>query len=154
MTQKILSWNAIKKEVFEAYEPFRVVSKKLRTEIEFINGAFNTDKLLNEMDLYCKKIKGTQEENVFLLNPKTVTVVQDRLRLFTHIANDLDDAERVVLYYFLVKLERETETEIAENRMPTACSRSTINNLKRSAFVKILENFYYNKLMTSDNHKD
>lgn len=150
MAKKDLSWESIQKEVLVAYEPFRVISKKLRTEIEFKDGVFCTDNLSNVIELFLKKMADKDSENLFLPNVETMKLVQERLPLFTEIANELEDEERVVLYYLMIKEQTESETEIAENRMIPPCSRSKINSLKRSAFTKLLESFYYNKIMSEN----
>ena len=148
MSNVSLSWSEIKAKVYEAYQPIELLSEKLRVEIDFQDGFFDTEKLVNKMQLFLTKMESCEKESLFSMDVEILKTVQQQLKLFTDSANDLKEDERKVLYYLLIK--KESECDIAKHRMPASCSASKINRLKKCIFLKLLDNVEYNELKQLD----
>ena len=143
-----LSWREIKEEIYEILQPIESLSKKLRVEIEYQDGFFNIEKLMNKMLFFLEKIETCKEKDLSTIDIEMLKSAKPQIELFVDSVNDLEDEERKVLYYLLIK--KESEYDVASNRMLYPCSESKLNRLKKSVFLKLLENIEYNKLMQTD----
>jgi len=147
MLEGNLSWKEIKKEVYEIFQPIESLSKKLRVEIDYKDGLFNVEMLMKEMQCCLEKMETCHEKDSFL-DIEILNSVKPQIKLFIDSVNDLAAEERIVLYYLLIK--KESEYDVANNRMPSPYSASKLNRFKRSVFLKLLENIKYNKFMKQE----
>jgi len=144
MSKVDLSWREIKKEVYATFQPVESLSKKLRVEIDYQDGFFNAEMLMNKIQCFLEKIESSQEKDLFSIDIEILKGAKPQIKLFIDSVNDLDYEERKILYYLLIKKER--ECDVANKRMPSPCSESKLNRFKKNAFLKLLENIENNKL--------
>jgi len=144
MMRKDLTWKDVKKEVYTNYKPIEELCRRLRVKIEFKEGFFCTEQLMKQIQKFLDKIT-VEPEDLLLVDVETTKAVRQQLRLFTDSANDLELEERTVLFYLLVA--KESEADIAKNRLANQPSMSSVNRMKRSVFMKLLENVQYNRIM-------
>ena len=145
--KKGLSWDVIKKEVYANVQPIDWLSKKMRVEIEYKDGFFNADALINKVQQFLKKLESISQQNLLLVDVETLREIESKLKLFVMSINDFkDEEERRFLYYLLIK--NESESGIAYVR--TEYSSSAVNRLKQVLFLRLLENMEYHQIMNQD----
>ena len=139
-----LSWDIIKKEIYAIVQPIDWLSKKMRVEIEYKDGIFNADALIQKLGHFLEKLERVPDQHLLMMDAKTLREIESKLELFVMSLNDIqDEEERRFLYYLLIK--NESESGIAYVR--TEYSQATLNRLKRVLFLRLLENMEYNKIM-------
>jgi len=148
MLEENLSWKEIKKEIYATLQPIESLSKKLRVGIDYQDGFFNVEMLMNKVQCFLDKMETCQKKDFFAIDIEILKNIKPQIMLFIDSVNNLDDEDRKILYYLLIKKER--EYDVASKRMSSPCSVSKLNRLKKNAFSKLLENIKYNSLMQQD----
>jgi len=145
MLKADLSWKEIKKEVYAALKPIESLSKKFRIEIDYQDGFFNAEILMNKAQRFLEKMEASQEKDLLSIDIEILKNAKPQIKLFIDSVNGLEDEERKILYYILIK--KEFEYVIANKRLSSPCSASKLNKLKKSAFLKLLENIKKNRFI-------